>query len=50
MPILYFGLLVSLALLTTTAGALVILPALLSLEDRKRVRAAGEPTRRTGFA
>ena len=31
MPIMYFGLLVSLALCTTTIGALVILPALLSL-------------------
>jgi predicted RND superfamily exporter protein len=32
MPILYFGLLVSLALLTTTLGALIILPAVISLE------------------
>lgn len=32
MPILYFGLLVSLALFTTTVGALVALPAVLSLE------------------
>jgi predicted RND superfamily exporter protein len=31
MPILYFGLLVSLALFTTTLGALVILPAVLSI-------------------
>jgi predicted RND superfamily exporter protein len=31
MPILYFGVLVSLALFTTTVGALVILPAILSL-------------------
>ncbi|MBA7616870.1 Multidrug resistance protein MdtC [subsurface metagenome] len=31
MPILYFGLLVSLALCTTTIGALIILPAMLSL-------------------
>jgi multidrug efflux pump subunit AcrB len=30
LPILYFGILVSLALATTTVGALVILPALLS--------------------
>jgi predicted RND superfamily exporter protein len=31
MPVLYFGLLVSLALLTTTIGALIILPAVLAL-------------------
>ena len=31
MPIVYFGILVSLALTTTTIGALIILPALLSL-------------------
>jgi len=31
MPILYFGLLVSLALFTTTLGALIILPAVLSI-------------------
>jgi hydrophobe/amphiphile efflux-3 (HAE3) family protein len=31
LPILYFGMLVSLALATTTAGALIILPAILSL-------------------
>jgi hydrophobe/amphiphile efflux-3 (HAE3) family protein len=34
LPILYFGLLVSLALITTTAGALIILPALLSFGKR----------------
>jgi predicted RND superfamily exporter protein len=34
LPILYFGILVSLALVTTTAGALVILPALLSFGKR----------------
>ena len=34
LPILYFGMLVSLALVTTTIGALVILPALLSFGDR----------------
>ena len=38
MPILYFGLLVSLALFTTTLGALVILPAVLSLEIRNPAR------------
>jgi predicted RND superfamily exporter protein len=31
MPIVYFGMLVSLALLTTTLGALIVLPAMLSL-------------------
>ncbi len=39
MPILYFGLLISLALLTTTLGALIILPAVLSLESRKKAAA-----------
>jgi len=34
LPILYFGILVSLALITTTVGALVILPALLSFGNR----------------
>jgi len=34
LPILYFGILVSLALVTTTIGALVILPALLSFGNR----------------
>jgi predicted RND superfamily exporter protein len=34
LPILYLGMLVSLALVTTTIGALVILPALLSFGDR----------------
>jgi hypothetical protein len=34
LPILYFGLLVSVALVTTTAGALIILPALLSFGKR----------------
>lgn len=32
MPVLYFGLLVSLALLTTTIGALIILPAVLAVK------------------
>jgi hypothetical protein len=40
MPILYFGLLVSMALATTTVGALIILPAVLCLEFRKAARAA----------
>jgi predicted RND superfamily exporter protein len=31
LPILYFGMLVSLALATTTIGALIILPAILSI-------------------
>ena len=44
MPILYFGLLVSLALFTTTLGALIILPAVLSLEIRKA--APARPGRR----
>jgi hydrophobe/amphiphile efflux-3 (HAE3) family protein len=35
-PIQYFGLLVSLALVTTTAGALIILPAVLSLAPPAR--------------
>ena len=34
LPILYFGILVSLALVTTTVGALIILPALLSFGNR----------------
>jgi predicted RND superfamily exporter protein len=38
MPILYFGMLVSLALVTTTLGALIILPAVLSLEVPARSR------------
>ena len=38
MPILYFGLLVCMALFTTTLGALIILPAVLSLEIRKTAR------------
>ena len=42
MPILYFGMLVSLALFTTTLGALIILPAVLSLEIKKK---AGVPAR-----
>ena len=42
MPILYFGMLVSLALFTTTLGALIILPAVLSLEVRKKT---GVPAR-----
>lgn len=36
MPILYFGLLVSMALFTTTLGALIILPAVLSLHRSKK--------------
>ena len=39
MPILYFGLLVSLALFTTTLGALIILPAVLSLEIKTPAKA-----------
>jgi len=35
LPILYFGILVSLALATTTIGALVILPAILSFGDNR---------------
>jgi hypothetical protein len=46
MPILYFGLLISLALLTTTIGALVILPAVLSLEIRKQPRAPARSSSR----
>jgi len=42
MPILYFGLLVSLALFTTTLGALIILPAVLSLEIKNPTRAPGK--------
>ena len=34
-PVLYFGVLVSLAVFTTTAGALVLLPALLSIERKQ---------------
>jgi hydrophobe/amphiphile efflux-3 (HAE3) family protein len=43
LPILYFGLLVSLALFTTTIGALIVLPAVLSLMSpyRRRRREAG---------
>jgi predicted RND superfamily exporter protein len=48
LPILYFGLLVSLALLTTTIGALVVLPALLSLvSPYGRRRRALIPSRST---
>jgi predicted RND superfamily exporter protein len=47
MPILYFGMLVGLALSTTTLGALIILPAVLSLEIRtKGAAAARSRTRR----
>jgi hydrophobe/amphiphile efflux-3 (HAE3) family protein len=44
LPILYFGLLVSLALLTTTIGALIVLPAVLSLMSpyRRRRRETGK--------
>jgi predicted RND superfamily exporter protein len=41
MPVLYFGLLVSLALLTTTVGALIILPAVLALRPQPSAMAAG---------
>jgi hydrophobe/amphiphile efflux-3 (HAE3) family protein len=46
MPILYFGMLVSLALSATTLGALVILPAVLSLEFGKKagMRKSTSPT------
>jgi predicted RND superfamily exporter protein len=44
MPVLYFGLLVSLALLTTTIGALIILPAVLALRPRPHPAAAGTAT------
>ena len=40
MPILYFGLLVSLALFTTTLGALIILPAVLSTIPLQKRRPA----------
>jgi len=57
LPILYFGLLVSLALLTTTIGALIVLPAVLSLISpygrRKRVGSGprpGTPQGRDGSA
>jgi predicted RND superfamily exporter protein len=46
MPILYFGLLISLALLTTTVGALVILPAVLSLEARRKAPAPARASSR----
>jgi hypothetical protein len=40
LPIRYFGILVALALLTTTAGSLIVLPAILSMGSRKeRLRA-----------
>jgi len=55
MPVLYFGLLVSLALLTTTVGALIILPAVLALRphpgaitewaDLRRRKRQGSPGR-----
>jgi predicted RND superfamily exporter protein len=37
-PICYFGILISLTLFTTTAGALVLLPVLLYMDARKRAR------------
>ncbi len=36
MPVVYFGLLVALAIFTTTLGALIILPALLAVRSRGR--------------
>jgi predicted RND superfamily exporter protein len=52
-PILYFGLLVSLALFTTTIGALVVLPAVLSLMSpygrrrRREIRGAASSPKAT---
>ncbi len=43
-PIMYFGVLISMSLVTTTAGALILLPALLytgSLHDARKARNAG---------
>jgi hypothetical protein len=49
-PIVYFGVLVSLSLATTTAGALILLPSLLytgSLHDVRKARRTERPARRT---
>jgi predicted RND superfamily exporter protein len=45
-PVVYFGLLVSLAILTTTVGALFVLPAILSRKERPE--APGQTARRRG--
>ena len=42
LPIVYFGLLISLVLVSTTFGALVILPALLAIFSRKPVSAGAQ--------
>ncbi len=47
MPILYFGMLVGLALFTTTLGALIILPAVLSLEIGRKTGSRGARLQRS---
>jgi predicted RND superfamily exporter protein len=47
-PIIYFGVLISLSLVMTTAGALILLPSLLyvgSQQDARRARRAGRASR-----
>ena len=46
MPVLYFGLLVSLALLTTTIGALIILPAVLALRPHPAAARGSDSTQK----
>ena len=38
LPIVYFGLLISLVLITTTLGALIVLPAVLAVLEKSRAR------------
>jgi hydrophobe/amphiphile efflux-3 (HAE3) family protein len=45
MPVLYFGLLVSLALVTTTIGALIVLPAVLAWRPHPSARGSGDTSR-----
>jgi hypothetical protein len=45
MPVLYFGLLVSLALVTTTIGALIVLPAVLALRPHPSARGSADTSR-----
>ncbi|MCX7028545.1 MAG: efflux RND transporter permease subunit [Spirochaetes bacterium] len=47
-PLVYFGVLISLSLVTTTAGALILLPAVLyvgSLPDARKARRVGQTAR-----
>jgi hypothetical protein len=41
LPVMYFGVLVLFTLLATTAGTLIVLPSLLSVDTRVRIRRAG---------